>query len=439
MKKKVNKKVLIYFISVGLLYLIIYSCGSSNNNTFKLNRGSKVDNRNGVIIVGDSNKVELKVIKIINNLELKTQNQIINNIHNYRDSISNIKEFKDSISNRIKNLENKYLLASKREKRKQILEQKQKQQKLLNTTNKRENVYKAVKNSLEKLLKENSKEEKQEEPKRVIYPKTAIEFINAIDHNTRIILTEPEYNISPNKIQNEIYNFYGIIENIKNLEIIGKNLDTVHIFSNAIDDPVIIFRNMNNLILKNLKIGHSEIVEINFEGCGNDADVLEFQESNDVVLDSNYLYGCGTQGIDYINGKNLLVKNSIIYDCTNGIFTFNSIQNAIFENCIFKNNKLVLGSFFSIYNSDVKITNSTIDYNTTKPNKEYTENDPYEDENLKYMFMIDNTSKVDIANSAIGGNKIDYLANNNENFKLKNITYGFPNNIFRKGLYPSKN
>jgi len=96
MKKKINKKVLIYFISVGLLYLIIYSCGSSNNNTFKLNRGSKVDNRNGVIIVGDSNKVELKVIKIINNLETMNLENI------------NIKKLEEEINTVEKDLRKKY-------------------------------------------------------------------------------------------------------------------------------------------------------------------------------------------------------------------------------------------------------------------------------------------------------------------------------------------
>jgi len=439
MKKKVNKKVLIYFISIGLLYLIIYSCGSlNNNNTFKVNGGSKVDNRNGVIIVGDSNKVELKVIKIINNLELKTQTQIINNIHNYRDSISNIKKFRDSILSKIKNLENKYLLTSKRKDKKQILEQKQKQQKLLNTTNKREKVYKAVKNSLEKLLKENSKEEKKEEPKRVIYPKTAIEFINAIDHNTRIILTESEYDISPNKLQGKGVSFSGYISDKKNLEIVGDNIDTVHIFSNAINDPVLIFLNMNNLTLKNLKIGHSGIFDTNSSGCGIDGDVLEFHRSNNVVMDSTYLYGCGTKGIDYYYGSNLLVKNSIIYDCTNGIFAMNSVQNISFENCIFKNNKLTSASFFSISNSDVSIFNSTIENNIINPNWEYI-GESLENPINKFLFSIDKNSKIDVVNTSIRGNKIDYIANTDERIKLKNIIYGFPNNIFRKSLYPSKN
>ena len=461
MKKNKKRSFVLPLTGILLVYLVIYSCGSSNNNTFKVNGKSKIDNRNGVIIVGDSNKVELKVTKIINNLEIKTQNQIINNIHYYQDSINQIAKFKDSILNKIKTLERTYLLTSKRKKKKEVLEQKKKQQKVLNKTTKRERVYKTVKRELEKILKENSEKTKIEKPKKIAYAKTALEFIKAIDSNTKIILTASSYDISQKELAQNHNLYYLPIKDISNLEIVGQNENPVHIFSNNINDPVLDFYNVNNLKLKNLKIGHSGILDKDIIGCGPDGDVLDFSNCNDVLIESSFLYGCGTQGIDYWKGKRLIVKDTEIYDCTNGIFSSYDSSDILFENCTFKDNQVTSRSFFNLGKTKkIKIVNSKIENNTVNNSKEVlfdTDNNPLN----KYLFNAKNevietygvvnnnyrviksekvTSKIEIINTSIKGNEIDFLGNNQQNIILNKITYGSPDNKFRKNkLYSSNN
>lgn len=423
------KKIVFPIIAVISIIAIIYSCKSTvKNNKFKVERNGEIDNTGGIIIVGDSNNVQLQVTKIITNLDLTTQNKIINHIHHYSDSIKYDNKYKDYLNKRISLLENQLSQKKISKKQKKIVEHVSipREKKKLDSISKRLKINTIVKSEIEKLLKEQSKKVKIDKPKKVVYADNSETFLNALGSYTRIILTQPEYDISPKE-----YNVLTIFD-YNHLEIIGQGEEPVHIFSNRLNDPVINFSGVNNLTLKNLKIGHSGILNQENLGCGIDGDVIDFYDSNDILMDELFLYGCGTQGIDFWEGKNITVTNSEIYDCTNGVFELSKVSNVTFENCTFRNNKVYDRSLFSIEDSkDINIVNSRISKNNIDEQKEISTD--FSNKRLfKNLFEVIDSQGLILNNTVIQENEMDYLTTSEDDITLKNITYGSPDNKFRE-------
>ena len=146
-----------------------------------------------------------------------------------------------------------------------------------------------------------------------------------------------------------------IISNVTNLTIVGNEI----FYSSVVTEPryafVFTFENCDNLYLEYLNVGHTPNGE-----C--DGGVFKFVDCRNIGMNECYLYGCGTEGIVLDGVDNFNMTNSFIYDCTYNLMTIrnsknitfsdsiftdtmqfhmvvlNSVENLLFENCVFRDN-----------------------------------------------------------------------------------------------------
>ncbi len=139
---------------------------------------------------------------------------------------------------------------------------------------------------------------------------------------------------------------------------------------------VLRFVNCSNIRLENLVMGHTE-------GGYCEGGVVAFENCQDVAINHCDLYGCGMEGINFLNSSKLRFNHSIIRDCTYQIMDLRSSSDIVFENSLFMRNKeftqVIIsgcnevhfndclfhsnqGKFISAYKSEVKFTRCDISH-----------------------------------------------------------------------------
>ena len=137
------------------------------------------------------------------------------------------------------------------------------------------------------------------------------------------------------KLQSGVAWQYGELKlnGIKNLTIRGENKENK---SELIVDPrdvfVMSFEACENVIIENIKAGHSE-------GGYCDGGVFSFENSSKISIKDTAMYGCGTEGLRISNTKDMTVTDSEIYECTYHIMTIRDSDNIAFQNCSFHHNE----------------------------------------------------------------------------------------------------
>ncbi|NJK84014.1 MAG: right-handed parallel beta-helix repeat-containing protein [Saprospiraceae bacterium] len=94
-----------------------------------------------------------------------------------------------------------------------------------------------------------------------------------------------------------------------------------------------VFQGCKNIRIEGVRAGHGP------EKGGCAGGVFSFEDCQNVTVTNSTLYGSGTEGITASNTQNLRCENSIIEECTYHIATFSNSSNAVFSNCIFRNNE----------------------------------------------------------------------------------------------------
>jgi hypothetical protein len=273
--------------------------------------------------------------------------------------------------------------------------------------------------------------------KNILYPKTGKEFLEALKNDTKIVLSEKEYNISPSevgKIKNPNISFYEYfqINNLKNVEIIGINESETHIYSNIINLPVLILNNVQGINIQNLKLGHNGFLREEYISCGPGGDVIQLQDSYDIHIEGVSMYGCGTQGIEILNSGDITIKKSKIYDCTNGVVSLWESYNILFEDCSFNDNLLGYRSIFDIVDSkNIYINNLLISNNkiANEDNQEYRD--------IKVFSNFEPYEDIFVENTIIENNVTDYFTYQENSIKENNVVIR-SNNIYRKSKYQPK-
>lgn len=125
------------------------------------------------------------------------------------------------------------------------------------------------------------------------------------------------------------------------LKGLGKKPEKTKLFSEDEDAIVVVFDNCKKVTLNNLWFGHIT----NSESCLGG--VLQFVNCDTIVLDNIDMYGTGFTGFEIFNAKQVICKNSRIWDCSGGIFNLRNSDDVLIDNCTFYNNKSV-GSFSDI-------------------------------------------------------------------------------------------
>ena len=135
-------------------------------------------------------------------------------------------------------------------------------------------------------------------------------LFNALKSNTKILLRPGTYNLDD--VTSEV-----IIENIGNLTIEGMGKKPVDLQIEDSHVVVIKFVNCKNILLKNLRIGHTVLLGPEYCSAG----VLYFRDCREINIEKSELYGCGAHGFDLMNVDGFNFKNSLITDCSAGLLS----------------------------------------------------------------------------------------------------------------------
>lgn len=172
-----------------------------------------------------------------------------------------------------------------------------------------------------------------------------------------------------------------VIKGIQNLTIRG--LTTGEGAAEIVVDPryafVLKFVQCTDITIENLTAGHT--TSGNCEGG-----VFSFTDSSRITINGTNMYGSGTEGLLLKNVSDMTVTGSQIFECTYYIMTITDSRNITFDDCVFRENKQ-----YSMVN--VLGENDTITFTCCRFTANYGE-----------MFVVDDLSRVTVANSSFFGN-----------------------------------
>ena len=164
------------------------------------------------------------------------------------------------------------------------------------------------------------------------------EFLAAIGPDTTIYLEPGEYNLTQatgySALGGAYYHWEStydgyelVIRGANNLTIEGASPEEVSIVTEPRYANVLRFVNMDNLCLKNIKVGHT----LEPGACSGGVLMLEYQ--NDATIENCKLFGCGTIGIEGMSCSGINVKNTEIYQCSSGGAWFYRCSNVSLDGC----------------------------------------------------------------------------------------------------------
>ena len=175
----------------------------------------------------------------------------------------------------------------------------------------------------------------------VVEVATAKELLESIDNNTKIILTQEEYNLSDVEFvynekvnKSEVFDGYEyIVNNVHFLAIEPKNNKTAKIVVEPRYANVLNFYECDNIKIKGLTLGHTT------EKGDCTGGVINLYCTSDSSIENCRLYGCGTYGIIASLSHRLNVFNTEIYECTYGGIDMYNCIDVEFSKCIFRDIK----------------------------------------------------------------------------------------------------
>lgn len=176
-----------------------------------------------------------------------------------------------------------------------------------------------------------------------VHVSTVDEFLAAIAPDTAIILDEKLYDLSTATGYGEtsgmyyhwedIYDGPGlVIDSVDNLSIRsndgnakGHTIAAIPRYAN-----VLTFNACSNITLSGFTAGHTE--EPGYCAGG----VLQFRDSDSILVDNCGLFGCGILGVSADYCSDITVSNCDIYECSQGGITMYSVKGVTIEKCTFR-------------------------------------------------------------------------------------------------------
>jgi len=183
------------------------------------------------------------------------------------------------------------------------------------------------------------KEEGDSDKKNTHFIKDYQEIYKLIGSNRTLVLDplafdangiKAEYD-EKRKSQIEKFN----IDGVKNLVIKGSGGTPVDFLIDDMLSFVMEFKDVENLVLENLNIGH---VARKGDCMGG---VVRMDNCKNIKIINCILFGCGTVGLKLNNVHFLEVNNSTIKECTVGGMVVDKCSNIKFNNCEFYDNNVV--------------------------------------------------------------------------------------------------
>lgn len=234
---------------------------------------------------------------------------------------------------------------------------------------------------------------------KVIYVSNVSEFIRAIRPGVEIKLKQGVYNLSNTKRINTQYvhwrnlsdnDYEPIISSVYNLTITGEPETKLLIAPYMA--TVLSFDDSAYIRINNITIGHYK----DTGAC--EGDVLAFRNVSNIEIKDSILFGSGAHGVHLTQIVDMLLTNSTIKGCTEGIAYVRDSERIRFERSIFKDNSLYSNeNLIEIIKSEaITFSHCNMENNTTAGN----------------LFDIDEYSKnVVLSDSQIIGNKVPKFIN----------------------------
>ena len=183
---------------------------------------------------------------------------------------------------------------------------------------------------------------------------TAVELVNAIRSNRVIRLSAGQYDFSPN-------NF--VIENVKNLSLIGCAEGGTEFVNENTYSEILTFERSSDIHIENIRARHTLLDEYVCEGG-----VFRFQNSNNITVVNCYLDGCGSVGIFAWYVNNLNVRDTVITNCSLRAIDFHVANNVRFTNVRMIQNKAFANIAYIMSSSNIVFDRCEISGN---PNVEW--------------------------------------------------------------------
>ena len=202
------------------------------------------------------------------------------------------------------------------------------------------------------------------EPQLEVHVSTVDELISAIGPNTDIVLEEALYDLSTATgygttggdyfYWEDIFDGPGlVIRNVSNMTIRtvsgDKDRHTISAVPRYAD--VLQFKACDNITLSGFTAGHT------LEPGSCAGGVLEFHDCDAITVEGCGLFGCGILGVQADYCSDLTVKDTEIYECSQGGIEMREVDGITIENVSFRD----IGGNHVIYMSQCK--NATIDGN----------------------------------------------------------------------------
>jgi hypothetical protein len=145
------------------------------------------------------------------------------------------------------------------------------------------------------------------------------------------------------------YDGYNLtITGVSNLTIKGGGGGRSPLTNKSLMTSVLAFVDCTDITLENLSVGHEPPME---EGDGCAEVVFAFDYCSDITIRNTGIYGCGTHGMWLYVVDGVMVENSEIYECSQGLLMVDYSSNVTFRNVKFRDT-------FSYYGDQIRVSDS---------------------------------------------------------------------------------
>jgi len=197
---------------------------------------------------------------------------------------------------------------------------------------------------------------------------SADELLECLGPNRRIILSAGDYDVTavaekmadfPFLLREGVYDGVQlIVNNLENLTLVSAQGARPHIYVAPEYAFPLMFRNCRNVTIEGMRIGHFPQEGSCLGG------VIALHGCQNVQVVDTELYGCGTVGIEIVDGDAIAVEGCVIEKCNTGFANITKTTNVSIRETIIRDNMVVDGIVLS--NADgVTISDCTFERNVS--------------------------------------------------------------------------
>ena len=228
---------------------------------------------------------------------------------------------------------------------------------------------------------------------RVVTVESAAGLLDAIGPDRTIILKPNAYDLSAKMpIKHPDYLEYDkdtgglVIKNVRNLRLIGSDVRATKVVISQHFANVLSFKDSSGIEIRSIEFGHIPQSDSICLGA-----VLAFTNSRNIHLSDVNLFGSGTFGLWLENSRNLILDNSVIKECSQGIAFLSASRQIAFSNSTFVNNA---GGLNLWDGSEAMVSGSRFVHNHAERSLNYA----------KTLFEVRDTSRLLVQGSRLTDN-----------------------------------